>query len=219
VSTSVERLYDEAVAVLNVLRQHDGEVSLVLAAADSLRKGLLIGAASYFESRVCSIVISFVSRTAHRSILVEQLVRNKAIARQYHTWFSWGKANANQFFGLFGEGFKANMSDRVKESDPLRDSIAAFMELGTQRNSLIHQDYASFPMDKTLDEIYELYKSATLFVEGLPTFLQECENVLRPAPDFLEIQARAYQISEERQRAEGRADPIADWYQAEMDLR
>ena len=217
-STPVDRLYQESVAILDVLRQREEEVSLQLAAADNFRKGLLLGAASYFESRVCRTVLDFVSQTANRSILVEQLVRNKAIARQYHTWFQWERRNANQFFALFGEQFKTTMSDRVKNSDELQNSVEAFLEIGNQRNCLIHQDYATFPLDKTLDEIYALYKSALLFVQTLPGALRESDRTLRPPISFDDIQTRAYFISEARCRAGAVPDPVADWHQAEREL-
>ena len=98
-------------------------------------------------------------------------MRNKAIARQYHTWFTWDASNANNFFGLFGEDFKTSMKKRCSESEELKSSIEAFLELGNTRNQLVHRDYVSFPLEKTLDELYTLYRAATVFVTNLPTFL------------------------------------------------
>lgn len=103
-------------------------------------------------------------------------VKNKAVSRQYHTWFKWDDSNANQFFGLFGSEFKQMMTDRVKASDELRISIRAFLEVGNERNKLVHQDYASFALEKTLDEIYSLYRQALNFVEGLGLHLRECSS-------------------------------------------
>jgi hypothetical protein len=131
--------------------------------------------ASYFEHRVCSIVIDFVRERSGGSALVESFVRNKAIARQYHTWFKWDETNANQFFGLFGSEFKIIMTNRVKGSDELRSSIRAFLEIGNERNKLVHQDYATFPMEKTLNELYRLYKDALKFIEFLPNVLREAD--------------------------------------------
>jgi RiboL-PSP-HEPN len=102
-------------------------------------------------------------------------VRNKAVARQYHTWFNWCDNNANQFFGLFGAEFKAQMSELVKGSEEMQRSVRAFLELGNERNRLVHQDFATFSMEKTLDEIYRLYQSALMFVDALPTELRGCD--------------------------------------------
>ena len=64
----------------------------------------------------------------------------------YHTWFKWDDTNANQFFGLFGSEFKLAMNNRVKESEELRTSIRAFLEIGNERNRLVHQDYVVYGM-------------------------------------------------------------------------
>ena len=176
--TPVDRLYREALAVVGAL-ESQSELSLQVAAADNLRKSLLLAAASHFEHRVTSAVAAFVREAARGSVLVEEFVRNKAIARQYHTWFKWEDNNANQFFGLFGEGFRSHMVGRVKSREDLRLSVNAFLELGNERNRLVHQDYASFALDKTMDEIYALYKGSFLFVEDVPVALKECDEATR----------------------------------------
>lgn len=73
------------------------------------------------------------------------------MARQYHTWFDWDKTNANQLFALFGQEFKAKIMPHVAESEPLKNSIGAFLEIGNERNKLVHQDYAIFALGKTLE--------------------------------------------------------------------
>jgi len=145
--TAVDRLYQEARAVIEAL-QLNADVSLQVAAADNLRKSLLLAAASYFEYRVCTLVLEFVRERSNGSVLVENFVRNKAIARQYHNWFAWDENTANKFFGWFGNEFNTAMKDRVKKSEPLTESIRAFLEVGSERNRLVHQDYATFPLEK-----------------------------------------------------------------------
>jgi len=171
--TPVDRLYEESSAVIKALG--GGEPSLVVAAGDNFRKALVLAAASYFEYRVSTCVLEFVHERANGNGLVVGFVKNKAVSRQYHTWFKWDETNANQFFGLFGSTFKQMMGERIKSSDDLRASIRAFLEMGNERNKLIHQDFASFPLDKTLDEIYALYSQSMLFVEGLAGHLRDCE--------------------------------------------
>jgi RiboL-PSP-HEPN len=172
--TAVDRLYNEVAAIIDSLHQGN-EVSLEVAAGDHARKILVLACASYFEQRVCGSVLEFVRERARGSAMVENLVRNKAIARQYHTWFKWEQSNANQFFGLFGSEFKATMSELVDGSKEMQGAVRAFLELGNERNRLVHQDFATFPMEKTLKEIYELYQSALMFVEALPKELRRCD--------------------------------------------
>ena len=122
------------------------------------------------------MVVEFVRVRSNASAMVENVVRNKAIARQYHTWFHWEQKNANTFFGLFGEKFKADMIAKVKQSDETKLSIEAFLEIGNERNKLVHQNFATFPLEKTLDEIYQLYQRATLFIESLPQSFIDCDG-------------------------------------------
>lgn len=169
--TPVDRLYNEASAVIQALNSTP-EISLQVTAADHFRKALLLAAASYFEHRICTCVTEYVRERTGGSTLIESFVRNKAISRQYHTWFKWDEGNANQFFGLFGPDFKSNMTAKIKESDDLRSSVRAFLDVGNERNKLVHQDYATFALDKTIDEIYSLYRDACQFVEYLPSALR-----------------------------------------------
>lgn len=171
-STPVDRLYNESTLVIRALG--NSEPSLAIAAGDNFRKALVLAAASYFEHRVSTCVLEFVRERTDGSNLVMAFVKNKAISRQYHTWFKWEDRNANQFFGLFGSEFKQMMSERIKASDDLGVSIRAFLEVGNERNKLVHQDFASFALEKTLDEIYALYRQALLFVDDLAKHLREC---------------------------------------------
>ena len=170
--SAVDQLYSEASNVLNIL--HDNyEVSLEIGASNHFRKVLLLAAASYFEHQVSLHVLEYISEFSEGKPMIVSFVKNKAVSRQYHTWFAWKETNANQFFSLFGEEFKQYMNRNTKNSDELKESIQAFMEIGRSRNSLVHQDYATYLMDKTLDEIYKLYKSALKFVENLPSYLRQ----------------------------------------------
>ena len=60
------------------------------------------------------------------------------------------------------------MVARVRESSDMQAAVRAFLELGNERNRLVHQNYATFAMEKTLDEVYELYRRSIAFVEALP---------------------------------------------------
>lgn len=172
-ATPVDRLYDESVSVVRALSS--AEPSLAISASDTFRKTLVLASASYFEHRVSACVADFVRECANGSKLVVSFVKNKAISRQYHTWFSWSDSNANAFFGMFGVEFKQMMQERVKSSEELRVAITSFLEIGNERNKLVHQDFASFPFEKTLDEIYGSYKKAIPFVDGLAAHLRECK--------------------------------------------
>ena len=120
-----------------------------------------------------------------RGTLVPDLVKNKAINnRLYFTFFDWNKGtNANQFFAIFGDAFKKRMIQEVTDNNQLQLSIKAFLEVGRDRNRLVHQNFASFVLEKTAAEIFELYERALYFVDLIPTRLRQTETVETSSPN------------------------------------
>ena len=136
----------------------------------------LLSAASFFESVIKDILISFFEEGTKDSELTMSFIRNRAIEREYHKFFAWRDTNANTFFGLFGGGFKDFMKGEVKKDKQLDDSIKAFLKLGDSRNELVHENFTVFPLQTTAEEIYELYKRASPFIDVLPVKLREYGN-------------------------------------------
>ena len=175
-STIVDRLHDDFKALVVVLAE-GGELSLLNVAEEHFRKSELLAAASYFERSVVEQVESFVKVASGDSALVLSFVQRKGLKRQYHTLFDWDSNNANHFFKLFGDVFKSFMAARCSEDEALRDGVKAFMELGRERNRLVHQDYAAYTLEKTADEIFELYLRGKYFVDQIDECLTDCNNV------------------------------------------
>lgn len=67
------------------------------------------------------------------------------------------------------------MENCLDEDPELRANIGAFMEIGRDRNRLVHQDYGSFTLEKTAEEIYSAYLQAHQFVEMVPDCLRRFE--------------------------------------------
>lgn len=173
--TVVEKLYGEYAAIVTMMDQYNA-VSFRNTLNDNFRKALLLCAASHFEFRITSDVVSFCAEVTGGNPMVPSLVKNKAVSRQYHSWFDWDASNANKFFKLFGDGFGLHMIDVIKLDENIAKSIAAFLEIGRDRNRLVHQDYGSFYLEKTAEEIFALYVSAMIFVEFLPKALRDCSS-------------------------------------------
>ena len=155
-----------------------GKISEQIVVDDLARKTMLISAASYFEVKLSEAVLTFCKDGVGSNTLIPAIVESKAIKRQYHTWFTWDAKNANTFFSLFGADFLSHMKKMVAESEELEDQIKAFLELGLERNRLVHGDYAAFSVEKTAEEIYQLYLKALLFVEAVPAELNQCAKAL-----------------------------------------
>ncbi len=169
--TVVDRLYSGFQEIVESLEQN--EVSLRSTAEEAFTKNLLLAAASYFEHVVKAQILDLVRKHGGENEMIIAFVRNKAIERQFHTYFEWNKRNANSFFGYFGEGFKSYMVKRVESDRAYEESVRAFLELGNERNRLVHQDFGSFRLQKTTREVFELYKTASLFVNTLENSFDE----------------------------------------------
>lgn len=162
-------MYEDHKSVLDHLSSTN-QVSHHATLQTTLPKVLLLAAASEFESRVCNAIREHVQANS-KDLKILELVDQKAIKRQYHTLFDWDKRNAGKFWSLFGADFKRQMGEICRRRPRFDSSIAAFLELGSLRNQLVHNNYATFSLEKTLAEVFILYKEAEGFVNSLPVVL------------------------------------------------
>ncbi|ORB17846.1 hypothetical protein BST37_03035 [Mycobacterium noviomagense] len=169
----VQAVFDDHAAIVAHL-QNAGELSYSTTLESTFPKVMLLAAASNLEEQIKAAVIAFVRKTAGDSEEVVNFLRNKAIERQYHTFFQWDGKNANQFFSLFGENFKKRMKEIVDADPELRQSIRDFLDLGNARNSLVHGDYAAAAMDKSALDVLSQYHSACVFVRRLEATFSAC---------------------------------------------
>ncbi len=183
----VDRLHAEFTALVTYL-DAGAQLSLRNTAEETFRKALLLSAASYFEARVTDIILAFARDSTHPATPVPELVRNKALSRQYHTLFDWERNNANKFFSLFGDGFRAYMQAAIQADESKEESVKAFLELGLQRNLLVHGDYGAFQLEKTAAEIFDLFTKGLKFVDGLRPSLDAyvANEVTKAAPPVAE---------------------------------
>ena len=169
-SPKIKALHDEYGELIDFCREHS-QVSFEMYINNTYKKSLLLSAASYFETQISNAVHDFsVNASKGKSALVS-FVDNKALKRQYHTFFNWDANNANQFLGLFGEDFKKKARAQIKEYE-LDAAERAFIIIGRDRNSLVHQNYIEAPVNSTFEEIYDRYVSACDFVEFIVQILQ-----------------------------------------------
>ncbi|MGI8499619.1 MAG: HEPN domain-containing protein [Hassallia sp.] len=166
----IDSIYKENLELLKYL-QEQKEISFASQFDRTFKKSLLLSSASFFEEEICRIVQAFVERKTSNDKCITSLVKSKVIERQYHTYFDWKGNNANSFFKLFGDDFKKQLSEKVKNDPTLDSSIKAFLELGNMRNCLVHQNFANYIIDKTAEEVYQLYQKAMVFVQYLSDHL------------------------------------------------
>ena len=154
--------------------EKEGQISFVSDYRNIFSKTLLLSVASYFEDAIRQIIHKILLTS--ESNILKEFIENKALNRQYHTFFDWNGKNANSFFGLFGEDFKVFMKQKVKENENLDQSIKDFLFLGKTRNELVHRNYALFNIDMTVEDIYNKFESALQFIDSLIIFCDEFNN-------------------------------------------
>lgn len=177
--TPVEILNDEYNAIVGFLNEKS-QPSLSSDVNKYFKKVIVLSAASYFEHLIQDILVNFISRETNDSTKAINFFKKKAIIMQYHTYFTWGEKdnpdkagkNANTFFSLFGDDFKKSVEAEIKANPSLEAAIKAFLEMGHIRNILVHSNFAAYNLDnKTVDEIFELYKNAAPFIEYIKSKL------------------------------------------------
>lgn len=164
--TKVDELYKNFQEVIKFLNENS-QPSLSTYADDTFRKVIVIAAASHFEEEIKDIILKFIEKESNKNIYLMSFVKNKAIEKKFHTYFSWERSNCNNFFGLFGEEFKDMASKKVDENSTLKEATKSFMEIGRTRNIILHQNFATISLESTAKEYYELYKKSFPFIEFL----------------------------------------------------
>ena len=164
-----------------------GSLLLRNRAESAFAKTLLIAAASHFEVRLSQMIIDlYLERTQGAGELAE-FVRRQAIGRRFAQLFQWSNdgrpgQNANSFYRLFGDGFSVHMRQRVRQDRNLDESVKAFLEIGDLRNQMVHESYADFQLNKTVEEVYSLYTSGARFVDDFPDAIRNFIDQQNPAP-------------------------------------
>ncbi|EJL6953834.1 HEPN domain-containing protein [Vibrio cholerae] len=130
-------------------------------------KMLLISTASYFETRITELIKEIFR--SEQCTLLNNFLEKKALSRQYHTLFNWnqGASGIKQFFGYLGKDFSNFVNDIERKDEKLSNSFSDFMQIGSKRNALVHDNYATFNLDWTPEEIMTRFESALYFTDTL----------------------------------------------------
>lgn len=134
-------------------------------------KSLLLASASYFERQICD-AIEQTARESGTCALMVNFISRQALERKYHAMFDWKAKNINNFLKLFGPEYKNAMEREIKDSDELGEAMKEFIFLNSQRNLLVHNNYASFPLGSSMDELWNKFGSARRLSDWLPSKLK-----------------------------------------------
>ena len=169
-SERIERQYQDSKELYNYLLGK-GEVSFATYIDSVYKKVLVLSAASYFESKISELISKYATKASGSDKRIVKLIESKVIERQYHTLFQWEANNTNAFWKLFGEETKENVRQKINSDEKLRAAERCFIELGRQRNLLVHENFAEFDVNTTVGEIYGKYREACNFISLIETVL------------------------------------------------
>lgn len=171
--TIIDTLYAEYLDIVSFLN-NKGQPSLSSDTDRYFKKIIVLSSASFFEHEIQNILVNFISMSTNNNLKLVNLLKKKAIGGNYHTFFDWGEKNnpdkpgknANVFFSLFGDDFKIEVQEILKNNEKLSGSIKSFLEIGHLRNILVHSNFAAYNLDnKTTEEIYELHMKSVDFID------------------------------------------------------
>ena len=163
---TVQVLYGQ-VREIDEFLMGQGEISLKSAADSNFRKSVLLASASFFETEITNVILALAQEVTRDDKRLVSFVQKKGLARQYHSLFNWDAKNCNAFLGLFGEDFKIEFCKLIAKDDALDKAVKAFIEIGAERNRLVHQNFGQYTIEKTSEEIYKLHLLAKCFVSAL----------------------------------------------------
>lgn len=169
-SERIERQYQDSQELYNYLLGK-GEVSFATYIDSVYKKVLVLSAASYFESRISELISKYATKASGADKRIVTLIESKVIERQYHTLFDWKANNTNAFWKLFGESTKDNVRQQINSDEDLKVAEQCFIDLGRQRNLLVHENFAEFDVNITVEEIYDKYRKACNFISLIETVL------------------------------------------------
>lgn len=170
-SERIERQYQDSKELYEYLIGK-GEISFATYIDSVYKKVLVLSAASFFESTISKQISEYATKVSGADKRLVTLVQGKVIERQYHTLFDWNAKNTNSFWKLFGEQTKDKVRAQLAADLILKTGEEDFLSLGKQRNLLVHENFAEYDVNTTLEEIYIKYKSACNFVDYIAIVLE-----------------------------------------------
>jgi hypothetical protein len=80
---------------------------------DELKK-VPVMSAGYFENQAKDAIHAFVAGVGNHNLGLSALVKNKAIERQFDTYFKWDEWKASAFSAIFGDSFSRHCKEQVQ---------------------------------------------------------------------------------------------------------
>ena len=175
----IDELWRDHGRLVDYLRANN-ELQMMSRIEESFARTLVIATASYFEVKLTDAICDVYREFTQGASSLTLFVRKQGIGRRFAQLFDWGNdsgpaPNANRFYKLFGDEFAVHMRRKVQGDRFLDEGVRAFLEIGNIRNQMVHGNFADFQIDKTVDDLYDLYGKADRFVTAFRFSIREFE--------------------------------------------
>lgn len=141
--------------------------SIIVDAQAVYSKAMILAAGNWFERKVSEVLVDFARVHSNGDLRVVELVRQRAVARQFHTLFDWEQQVPSRFLALFGDRFKDASIREIKASETLASGARDFMTLVAQRNALAHAQALDEEPPFTAAEVFTKFNSGAEWVRWL----------------------------------------------------
>lgn len=160
----IERVYEELVEIRKIVISSNDASAIADYGAYSA-KVLLLAVASYFERMVISAIQKYLNNSI-KSTPIRHFSFHQAVERKFFNFFDFSSnaKNINKFISVFGDDFSLWATNDLKIQGIGQEIQVEFLGLCRLRNSLVHENYATYLINKTLDEIKESFDKASKVV-------------------------------------------------------
>ncbi len=184
----VERVWNEITTVRAIVAASN-EVSAITIYDTHAAKTLLLAGASYFERRVMAAIEEYVELAAGDGA-VKYFVMRQGVERKFFSLFDFSASakNVNEFFGKFGPDFSAWAKGDLAGLGLTKEDQIAFLDFCRLRNNLVHNNYATYSIGKTLDEVWIAFRAALKLSEWIDTAFVRFERRVASATTDAPVQ-------------------------------
>ena len=160
----VERIYKELREIGEIVRASN-DISTISAYGEHSAKALLLAGASYFERQIISSIERWMD-TETQSSAARHFIRHQAVERKFFSLFDFSAntRNVRAFLAKFGSDYNQWAQEDMRVAAVNENIQETFINFIRLRNSLVHNNYATNNIDKTIEEIWDEFKKAEILV-------------------------------------------------------
>jgi len=173
-------VYAELEAI-GVIVDASGDVSAIASYNVNSAKILLLTGASYFERSIVAAIEDHLN-TVTPSLTIRHFTFHQSVDRKFFSLFDFSASNKNisGFLSKFGPDFSEWAKEDMRAQGIDADTQAAFLAFCRLRNNLVHNNFATYNIDKTLADVRADFDKALKLVSWVENCLRRFHEAVPP---------------------------------------